>query len=189
MYSFVSVIANIPAPVELVIAQFTNQANIRFISQLTRGISRILRKLLKSFNDTAISTFFVLPAAGVLPVIFVLNLNDSETVILSLGYLLYCHRPHDIFPQLLLYSIRSLYSIWYHKIQVSCIIYWSIIYFVDAVSKWCIICATCSFLSLAFLAVASVPAQVIVMVPFTSMYTSLQAIWLDLPKYSLKQLL
>ena len=189
MYSFVSVIANIPAPVELVIAHFTNQANIRFISQITIGISRILQKLLKSFNDTAISTFFVLPAAEVLPVTFVLNLNDSESVILSLGYLLYCHRPHDIFPQLLLYSIRSLYSIWYHKIQVSCIIYLSIIYFVDAVSKWCIICATCSFLSPAFLAVASVPAQVIVMIPFTSMYTSLQAIWLDPPKYSLKQLL
>ena len=31
------------------------------------------------------STYFLLPSSGVLPVIFVLNVNDSESVKLSFG--------------------------------------------------------------------------------------------------------
>ena len=51
---------------------------MRLISQLINSISRVLQKLLKYFNGTAISTSFVLPSAGVVPVIFILDLNYSE---------------------------------------------------------------------------------------------------------------
>ena len=37
------------------------------------------KKLLKYFNDTIISASFALPSAGVFPVIFILDLNDSES--------------------------------------------------------------------------------------------------------------
>ena len=45
------------------------------ILQLINSISRVLQKLLKYFNDTAISTSFVLPSAEVYPVLSTLNLN------------------------------------------------------------------------------------------------------------------
>ena len=84
-YGFVSVITNFPAPVELVITQSLDQAKSRLTSQLIKGISRVLHKLLKYFNGTIISTSFVLFAAGVFPVIFTLDLNVSESAMLSLG--------------------------------------------------------------------------------------------------------
>ena len=56
---------------------------MRLISQLINGISRVLQKLLKYFNGTAISTSFVLPAAGVFHVILILNLDDSDCATLS----------------------------------------------------------------------------------------------------------
>ena len=56
---------------------------MRLISQLINGVSRVLQKLLKYFNGTAILTSFVLSAAEVLPVILILYLNDSDSVILS----------------------------------------------------------------------------------------------------------
>ena len=56
---------------------------MRLISQLINGISRVLQKLLKHFNGTAISPPFVFPAAGAFPVILILYLNDSDYVILS----------------------------------------------------------------------------------------------------------
>ena len=58
---------------------------MRLTSQLNNGISRVLQKLLKYFNKTIISTSFTLPAAGVFPVIFILDLNDSESSKLSFG--------------------------------------------------------------------------------------------------------
>ena len=58
---------------------------MRLISQLINGISRILQKLLQYFNGTAISTSFALPSAGVFPVIFILDLNDSESIELLFG--------------------------------------------------------------------------------------------------------
>ena len=82
---FVSAISNFPTPVELVITQVDDHVKMRLISQLINGISRVLQKLLKYFNGTIISTSFVLPAAGVFPVIFILDLNDSDCVMLSLG--------------------------------------------------------------------------------------------------------
>ena len=65
-------------PVELVITQVDDHVKKRLTSQLINGISRVLKKLLEYFNDTIILTFFVLPSAGVFPVIFTLDLNDSE---------------------------------------------------------------------------------------------------------------
>ena len=79
------VISNVPAPVELVMAHVDGHVKIKLTSQLIKGISRVLQKLLKYFNGTIISTFFSLPAAGVFPVIFILDLNDSESAKLSFG--------------------------------------------------------------------------------------------------------
>ena len=50
----------------------------RLTSQLINSISRVLQKLLKCFNGTIIATLFILPAAEVFPVIFILDLNDSD---------------------------------------------------------------------------------------------------------------
>ena len=83
MYSFVSAVANAPSFDESVITQFADQNNNRLISKLIRGISKVLQKLLNYFNGKTISTSFVLPAAGVSPIILVLNLNDSGSVILD----------------------------------------------------------------------------------------------------------
>ena len=58
---------------------------MRLISQLINGISRVRHNILKSFNGTAILTSFVLPSVGVLPVIFILDLNDSEYVEFAFG--------------------------------------------------------------------------------------------------------
>ena len=54
-------------------------------SQLFSGISRVLKKLLKNFDGAIISTSFVLPPAGAFHVIFILHLNDSESVKISFG--------------------------------------------------------------------------------------------------------
>ena len=70
---------------ELVIAQSLDHVKIRLTSQLISGISRVRHKLLQYFNGTIISTSFVLPAAGIFPVIFVLDLNDSDCVMVSFG--------------------------------------------------------------------------------------------------------
>ena len=58
---------------------------INDISQLIKGISRVIKKLLRYFNGTAILTFFVLPLAGVFPVILFLDLNDSEISLAAAG--------------------------------------------------------------------------------------------------------
>ena len=58
---------------------------MRLTSQLNNSISRVLRKMLKYFNGAIASTSFVLPSAGVLPVISTLDLNDSESAKLSFG--------------------------------------------------------------------------------------------------------
>ena len=64
--------------------QFADQVRSKVISQFIRAISRVLLKLIKYFNSTAISSFKV----PILPVLFIslnLDLNDSEFVILSSG--------------------------------------------------------------------------------------------------------
>ena len=69
-YNFVSVIANFPSPVELVITQSLDHVNIRLTSRLINGISCVLQKLLKYFSSTIMSTSFVFPLLGVFPVFF-----------------------------------------------------------------------------------------------------------------------
>ena len=54
------------------------------ILQLNKGIPRVVQKLLKYFKGT-ILTCFVLPPAVVFPVILTLNMNDSDSAILSFG--------------------------------------------------------------------------------------------------------
>ena len=56
---------------------------MRLFSQFIIGVSRVLQKLLKYFNGTAILTLFVLSSSGGYPVILILDLNDSDSVILS----------------------------------------------------------------------------------------------------------
>ena len=56
---------------------FGDHVSIRLISQLIKIISRVLQKLLQYFNGTTILTSFVLPAAGVFPEIFTLDLNEA----------------------------------------------------------------------------------------------------------------
>ena len=79
---------------------------MRLISQLINSISRVLQKLLKYFNGTAVSLYFVLPSSGDFPVSFALNLNDAVlpeklTMLLLLSkvgsYLKYCYKLPDVF--------------------------------------------------------------------------------------------
>ena len=56
----------------IVITQYLDQVEIRFISQLINGISNVFRKLLKCFNGTTISSSFSVSLPSNLPVIFVL---------------------------------------------------------------------------------------------------------------------
>ena len=72
-------------PVELVITQSLDHVEIKLTSQLINDISSVLQKLLKYFNGTIISTSFLLSAAVIFPVIFILDLNYSDCVILSFG--------------------------------------------------------------------------------------------------------
>ena len=65
--------------VELVITQVDDHVKKRLTSQLINGISRVLQKLLKYFNGTIILISFVLPPAGMLRVIFTLDLNDWDS--------------------------------------------------------------------------------------------------------------
>ena len=60
---------NLPATVELVTTQVDDHVQMRLTSQL--------------INSTIISKSFLLPLEGVFSVIFILDLNDSESVKLS----------------------------------------------------------------------------------------------------------
>ena len=70
-------------PLILIITEFLDQVKISSISQLIKGISRVLQKLLNYFNGTIISIFpfpAILPSlllAAVWPVILVLKSNES----------------------------------------------------------------------------------------------------------------
>ena len=65
------VISNFVASVVKEITQSSDQVKMRLISQLIDGNLRVLRKLLKYFNGTTISTSFLKPAAGAFPVILI----------------------------------------------------------------------------------------------------------------------
>ena len=93
-----SVIANSVASVAEEITQFLDQVKIRLISQLINDILRAIQKLLKYFNGTDISKYFVLRSSGVFPVILILDLNDSDSVILSFdSSLYYCLKLPNVF--------------------------------------------------------------------------------------------
>ena len=66
------------------LTQFSDQAKIRLILQLTNSISRVLQRLLKYFIDTDILSSLTLSAGRDFAVILIFNLNDSELAILSL---------------------------------------------------------------------------------------------------------
>ena len=72
---FVPVIAKVVILFPSEIAQFVDQVRVRLILQLIKGISRVIQKLLKYFNGTAISTFTI-SSLLVLFKNFDLNLND-----------------------------------------------------------------------------------------------------------------
>ena len=73
--------------------------NTRVLQKLLKYFNgKILQKLLKYFNGKTVSTSFVLPSAGVLPVIFILDLIDSESVKVACGLsLLCCQKLPDVF--------------------------------------------------------------------------------------------
>ena len=50
--------------------QVNHHVRMKLTSLLITDVSKVLQKLLKYFNGTAISKFFVLPSVGVFPVIF-----------------------------------------------------------------------------------------------------------------------
>ena len=64
--------------------------------------SRVLQKLIRCFNDSAIFMSFA-PASLVLLEVFDLNLNDSESAT-SGSSLQYCHKLSDILEQFSLHS-------------------------------------------------------------------------------------
>ena len=76
--------------------QFADQVNVKLISQLISGISRVLQKLIRGFNGNTISISTVLS----IPVLFEnfkLNLNDLESVKLSSGSSLqFCYEIPDV---------------------------------------------------------------------------------------------
>ena len=88
---------------------FLDQFRSRLISQLIKGISRVLQKSLRYFNATIISTFLV-PLLPVLLVISSLILNELVVALTALkstmlplatfiagSSLQYCHKVPDAF--------------------------------------------------------------------------------------------
>ena len=69
----------------MVMTLVAGQVRITLISQLMKGISSVLLKLLKYFNDVTISTYFEFPRLAVFSVIFTLDLNYTESVIVALS--------------------------------------------------------------------------------------------------------
>ena len=65
----------------LIITQSADQSKISSISQLIKGTSRVLQKLLKYSSGTIISTPFIYPSSFVWPVIYALKLNESVTLL------------------------------------------------------------------------------------------------------------
>ena len=69
-WSFVSVIANVPLPVGLVITQIDDHVKMKLTLKLINGTLKVLQKLLKYINGAIISTSFALSSAGGFAVIF-----------------------------------------------------------------------------------------------------------------------
>ena len=87
----VSIFVNVVSLSTSEITQFADQVKVRLISELIKGISRVLLKLLKYFNGTAISAF-ITPSLLVAAKNLALNLNELESVMGFLdSSLLYCN--------------------------------------------------------------------------------------------------
>ena len=65
----------------LIIIQFADQSEISSTSQLIKGISRVVQKLLRYFIGTITSAPSILPSLLVWSVIFALNLNESVVLV------------------------------------------------------------------------------------------------------------
>ena len=70
--------------------QVLDQGKVKDTSQLINGISDVLQKLVRCFNDTTNSTFFVSLLTAIFAIILLFYLKDSELVVgsalwLSLG--------------------------------------------------------------------------------------------------------
>ena len=77
-------------------------------------ISKVLQRLLKHFNGTAISTVLVLALESSFPVIIVFNWNDSESVVLYGSSLWYCHKLPDFsHPFIKIFSMLYLHIIYF----------------------------------------------------------------------------
>ena len=96
--------------------QVDDHVIIRLISKVVKGISRVLQKLLKYFNGTAILTSFVLPAAGFFSVIFTLNLNNA--LLPGKSGLFYCYLKMGQFYNISIKFLISLSN--YHYIRLNC---------------------------------------------------------------------
>ena len=110
-WRFVSVNVNVEfwfATLVLIITKFPDHVKISSTSQLIKGISRVLQKLLKYFSGTIISTFSMSPSSLVLPIIFDLKLSESVSLaplkitipllLFTAGISLqYCHILPDVF--------------------------------------------------------------------------------------------
>ena len=66
-----------------VITQSLDHLKLKFVSQLIKSISRDLQKI--TYNGATISTSLLLLSFSLLPVMLVLNLRDSKSVIESRG--------------------------------------------------------------------------------------------------------
>ena len=90
-----------------VITQSSSHVNFKLISHWIKSILRVFQKFLKHFNGTAISAYFLWLSFVGLPIIPVLNLKDSESVIGLQGpYLQWFRKLTDILEWFLLYSIK-----------------------------------------------------------------------------------
>ena len=69
----------------MVVTLFADEVKKKLISQLITGVSTVLQRLLKYFNGAAVSKSLVIMSSEVFPVIFTLNLNSSESVIVGFG--------------------------------------------------------------------------------------------------------
>ena len=106
--------------------EINDHVRIILFSQLIKQISTVSQKLLNYFNGIYILRYFVLPSAGVLRFILILDLSDSESAKLTFGSCLqYCQKLQIIFSEQILYfnklHIGNTTSIFLHCIFVYCL--------------------------------------------------------------------
>ena len=127
------------------ITRSSDQVKIRLVSQWINGISRVLQKLLKYFKGTGVSTYFVLPGAGVFPVIWILYLIKWIRLCYIIIWIISITLPQRYFQTIIAIFNKIIH--WHYNIDIFCIIYLSIIYLTYAVSEWGTVFKHCSFIS------------------------------------------